>query len=266
MNIEQTKIKSISLGVTAVVAVLAVLFLFITFSFEIKEDKLPVIISLAMDDNVEITETSNFGNHTEGNTPVEPMPSAGEKQSSNDTETASKTQAKQNNPAKTKIASSVQKEIKAPVASSERAEKKQKASSSSDNKKTESKPQGDTRAKSALESILSGKGNQRSSGQGNGQGPGNVGDPKGNSSEGENIGENWKTRIPENESHQCSTGGVVIVDIVVDSQGKIKRATPRPSSSDCLVNTAKSLVYKYVTAYPAPGKENRRGSYRVNLK
>ncbi|WP_406628354.1 hypothetical protein [Ornithobacterium rhinotracheale] len=56
----------------------------------------------------------------------------------------------------------------------------------------------------------------------------------------------------------------MIVDIVVNANGSIKRATPRPAKSQCLADTAKKLVLKYVTAFP--GEDGRRGTYLVNLK
>lgn len=252
MSKENLQIKSISFGATAIAAVLVILLLFLSFSFEIKQESLPILIELNLSE-------SNFGQQNQGNTPVEPLPT-NQPSSSEAISTPSA-------PIKTstqEIRTKTQSKSPASIASPKTKTSTKKTSTQVSENKPDKASQGDSRAKSALENILGGKGNKKSEGEGSGSQNGNIGDPKGNDDQGELIGENWKTHVPPNQDHNCQASGTVIVDIVVNSQGRIKRATPRLSSSDCLAQTAKKLVLQYVTAHP--GKDNRRGSYRINLK
>lgn len=253
MKKENFQIKSMSIGVTATVAVLVISLLFLSFSFEVKKEVAPMLIELDLSE-------SNFGNQSHGNTAVEPLPSEAANIEPPTSSSKAKTETQEFNLESQANTSAP----KIPPKTEATTKKSSTQSTQKAETQAEKAPQGDARGKSALENILGGKGSQKSSGEGNASQNGNVGDPKGNSDQGDRIGENWKTRVPANQEHDCQASGTVIVDIVVNSQGLIKRATPRLSSSDCLAQTAKSLVLQYVTAYP--GKDNRRGSYRVNLK
>lgn len=217
-------------------------------------------------------QESNYGNSEKGEGTEEPIPtenvvnsSASSASKSTETTKAIKKKTPQkSSPKKSNVVSKTQKSTKnTPTASTTKSTHKTSNSNGTNNSKNTS-PKGDAKGNSALANILGGKGKSKSNGQGNDGTRGNIGSPKGNSSTGSGIGENWKTRIPEPQTHQCSTSGIVIVDIVVNANGSIKRATPRATKDPCLSNKAKQLVLKYVTA--KSGSDGRRGTYRVNLK
>ena len=248
-----------SLIITAIVGVLTCLLLFLSIDFKQENQIKPLLIEIAM------LQESNYGNTDVGQGLEEPKPAE-------EQPLPAKSEASQPEVSETKINEAPIKSKtqvttkKIPVASKEKKSEAQpkKSNTKKESSKTSNAPKGDAQGKSALEQILGGRGKSNSNGQGNGNRAGNVGDPKGNSDKGKGIGENWKTRVPENQSHNCSASGVVVVDIVVNANGSIKRATPRVSGNQCLANRAKELVLQYVTAFP--GEDGRRGTYKVNLK
>ncbi|MRI63275.1 hypothetical protein EDM00_04600 [Ornithobacterium rhinotracheale] len=272
MSRKEINAKKESIIITAVVGILCALLLFLSFEFKKESDKKPLMIELAM------LEDTNYGNTDLGQGPEEPAPAAESHAPTPEPAPAKSEPTPAPAPKPTKSVTTPQKTApvksktqtttkKLPVASNKTSKTESKSSSTqgkTSNKNSSAQPQGDSQGKSALENILGGKGKNKSTGQGNSGSAGNYGDPKGTTDHGKNIGENWKTRVPENQSHNCDSSGSVIVDIVVNANGSIKRATPRPAKSQCLADTAKKLVLKYVTAYP--GEDGRRGTYRVNLK
>lgn len=245
-----------SLIITAVIGVLTLLLLLITFTFEDTYPKFQPI-EIAM----------NFGNSEVGQGEAEPRPS----ENSASSAAAAQPQPKKLAPSTPlkNVATQSTTETR-PVASQNTTPKPQPKTQPTQNTQPAEtpKPQGDARGNSALNSIIGGKGNSNSGGQGNDGTPGNVGDPKGSDSNGTGIGENWKSRIPEPQSHSCSSSGIIVVNIVVNANGTIKtaRGGARGSTSNdaCLKQRAEELVRKHVRAYP--GAAGRRGSYRVNLR
>lgn len=252
----EVKAGNHSLIITIVIGLLSLLFLLISFTFEQPQPKVQPI-EIAM----------NFGNSELGQGEEEPQPNEESQSASAQAESLS-------SQTKSDIKEAVTNPTAEKVPTASKPKKKNSQPQKTQNTKTKPKPnpkpkpQGDAKGKAALKNLLSGKGKSKSSGQGNDGVAGNVGDPKGNDSYGTNIGENWKSRIPEPQSHNCSASGIIIVDIVVNAAGNVKsaRAGARGSSSNdsCLKAKAKELVQKYVRAYP--GKDGRRGSYRVNLR
>lgn len=274
MNKKEINAKKESIIITTIVGFFCVLLLFLSFEFKKESEKETLMIELAM------VEDTNYGNTELGQGIEEPAPVAKSQVPTPDPKpaiseptpaptpspipTKNVTAPKKTAPVKSKTQTTQE---KLPVASNKTSKTENKSSSAqgkTSSKISSAQPQGDSQGKSALENILSGKGKNKSNGQGNSGSAGNYGDPKGATDHGKNIGENWKTRVPENQSHNCDSSGSVIVDIVVNANGSIKRATPRPAQSQCLADTAKKLVLKFVTAYP--GEDGRRGTYRVTLK
>ena len=247
-----------SLIITAIVGVLTCLLLFLSIEFKQENQIKPLLIEIAM------LQESNYGNTDVGQGLEEPKPAEEQPLPAKSEASQPEVSEPKINEAPVKSKTQVTtKEI--PVASkNKKAESKSKSNTPKESSKTSDAPKGDAQGKSALEQILGGKGKSNSNGQGDGNTAGNVGDPKGNSDRGTGIGENWKTRVPENQSHNCSASGVVVVDIVVNANGGIKRAVPRVSGNQCLANRAKELVLQYVTAFP--GEDGRRGTYKVNLR
>lgn len=273
MSRKEINAKKESIIITAVVGILCALLLFLSFEFKKESDQKTLMIEIAM------VEDTNYGNTDLGQGTEEPAPAAESQVPTPEPEPAqSEPTPPAPTPTPTKNVTAPQKtapvksktqttQEKLPVASNKTSKTENKSSSAqgkTNNQNSSAQPQGDSQGKSALENILGGKGKNKSNGQGNSGSAGNYGDPKGTTDHGKNIGENWKTRVPENQSHNCDSSGSVIVDIVVNANGSIKRATPRPAKSQCLANTAKKLVLKYVTAFP--GEDGRRGTYLVNLK
>lgn len=250
----EVKAGNHSLIITIIIGLLSLLFLLISFTFEQPQPKVQPI-EIAM----------NFGNSELGQGEEEPQPNEASQSASAQSESLSSQTQSDIKEAVTKPTAEKVPTASKPKKKTSQPQKTQKAKT---NPKPTPKPQGDAKGKAALKNLLSGKGKSNSSGQGNDGVAGNVGDPKGNDSYGTTIGENWKSRIPEPQSHNCTASGVIIVDIVVTASGNIKsaRAGARGSSSNdsCLKAKAKELVKKYVRAYP--GKDGRRGSYRVNLR
>ncbi|QAR30093.1 hypothetical protein EQP59_01320 [Ornithobacterium rhinotracheale] len=278
MSRKEITAKKESFLITAVVGILCLLLLLLNFKFKKENNQAPLMIEIAMvEEPKPMTEEINYGNTELGQGPEEPAPATEAKAAVPEPTPVKKTSAPaptpkpikaestpaKNSPVKSKTQTTTK---KLPVASENpvKATTESANQTQAKNKKTASQPQGDSQGKSALENILGGIGKNKSSGQGTSGAAGNYGDPKGTSSQGKNIGENWKTRVPEGQSHNCEASGSVMVDIVVNANGSIKRATPRPAQSQCLADTAKKLVLKYVTAYP--GEDGRRGTYLVNLK
>lgn len=246
----EVKAGNHSLIITIIIGLLSLLFLLISFTFEQPQPKVQPI-EIAM----------NFGNSELGQGEEEPQPNEESQSASAQSESLS-------SQTKSDIKEAITKPTAEKVPTASKPKKKKSQHQKTQKNKPNPKPKGDAKGKAALKNLLSGKGKSNSSGQGNDGVAGNVGDPKGNDSYGITIGENWKTRIPEPQSHNCTASGIIIVDIVVDATGNIKsaRAGARGSSSNdsCLKTKAIELVKKYVRAYP--GKDGRRGSYRVNLR
>ncbi|MBV7440318.1 hypothetical protein KRX57_02720 [Weeksellaceae bacterium TAE3-ERU29] len=248
-----------SLVITAIVGVLTCLLLFLSLEFKQENLNKPLLIEIAM------LQESNYGNTDIGQGLEEPKPA--EEQPLPAKSEVSQPEISEHRINEAPVKSQTQETTKKiPVASKEKKTeaKPAKTNTQKESSKNSNAPKGDAQGKSALEQILGGKGKSNSNGQGDGNQAGNVGDPKGNSDKGTGIGENWKTRVPENQAHNCSASGVVVVDIVVNANGSIKRATPRVSGNQCLANRAKELVLQYVTAFP--GADGRRGTYKVNLR
>lgn len=261
----EVKAGNHSFIITIIIGVLSLLLLLITFTFEDTYPKFQPI-EIAM----------NFGNSQVGQGDAEPMPSENMTAAASSAAASSQPQTQPNEAPARKVATQTTTESRPVAAKTDTKSKNTKTSQpnkSSNNTQPaqnsqNNQPQGDARGNSALSSIIGGKGNSNSSGQGNNGVSGNVGDPKGSDSDGAGIGENWKSRIPEPQSHDCDASGVIVVNIVVNAQGGIKSARPggRGSTSNdaCLKQKAKELVEKYVRAFP--GSDGRTGSYRVNLR
>lgn len=263
----EVKAGNQSFIITVVVGLLSLLLLLITFTFQDTYPKFQPI-EIAM----------NFGNSEVGQGETEPRPSENTESSASSSSAASQyTPQPQRTQTPGKQVVTQNTTETRPVAPQTNAKSNKTGlpktntaatSGQSNNNSQSPKPQGDTRGNSALSSIIGGKGTSNSTGQGNDGVPGNVGDPKGSDSDGTGIGENWKSRVPEPQSHDCQESGVIVVNIVVNAQGGIKSARPggRGSTSNdaCLRQKAKELVEKYVRAYP--GTDGRTGSYRVNLR
>lgn len=256
-----------SLIYTVIIAVLSLLILLITFTFEDTYPKFQPI-EIAM----------NFGNSEVGQGEEEPSPSE-TTESAASSASAAETQPQPQPPAQPArnvvTQNTTEPRPAAPRTNTNNTTNTRNTQTSAQqNTQTQSQPaatpqpQGDSRGNSALSSIIGGKGNSNSSGQGNDGVSGNVGDPKGSDSDGTGIGENWRSRIPEPQNHDCDASGIIVVEITVNAQGGIKSARPggRGSTSNdaCLRNKAKELVERYVRAYP--GSDGRTGSYRVNLR
>lgn len=262
-----SKIKSII--ITTLVGILCILALWLNLTLEQNSKNKPLQIEIAM------LQESNYGATSGGdNGAEEPAPTKSttapvqqETFSPSESKKTERPASKISPPVKTKTQETPKKR---PSVSPEKNAQRVKSSKQSNttatqkNNSKKSTSSGNQEANAAMAKILGGKGTANTNGQGDGTSKGNVGDPKGNSDSGSGIGENWKTRVPQNQSHNCEASGTVIVDIVVNANGSIKRATPRVTKSQCLANRAKELVLKYVTAYP--GAEGRRGSYKVTLK
>lgn len=261
----ENKSKKKSLLITLIIGVLSLSVLLLSMEFQ-KKFPPTIPIEIAM----------NFGNTDMGQGIEEPAPvetSKGEAVS--EPETKSSASASQES-----LAAVVKESAeKTPAATPKKTKKKSTKSTKKSTKETKTadknektsektQPKGDAKGKTALSNLIGGKGKSKSEGQGNSGQPGNIGDPKGSDSSGTGIGENWKSRIPEPQSHDCDASGVIVVDIVVNASGGVKTARAggkgSTSSDVCLKNKAVSLVKKYVRAYP--GKEGRRGSYKVNLR
>lgn len=263
----EVKAGNQSLIITVIIGLLSLLILLITFTFEDTYPKFQPI-EIAM----------NFGNSEVGQGEAEPRPSenmasaasssASSAQSSPQPQTQStpiSNVATQNTTETRPVAT----RNPSPTTRNNTSQSTRTNNTSQNNETTQTpQPQGDQRGNSALSSIIGGKGNANSGGQGNDGIAGNVGDPKGSDSDGSGIGENWKSRIPEPQQHDCDASGIIVVNIVVNAQGGIKSARPggRGSTSNdaCLRAKAKELVERYVRAFP--GADGRTGSYRVNLR
>lgn len=256
----EVKAGNHSLIFTVIVGLISLLLLLISFSFDVPKPKVQPI-EIAM----------NFGNTDVGQGEEEPAPaenSSAAASDDNQTEPISQT-AKPSTPAPPAVTQNTKEEVPTATEKKTKTNKTTKSTTKTTPKKAEeSKPKGDARANDALSNILSGKGKSPSSGQGNDGTAGNVGDPKGNASNGTGVGENWKSTIPEPQHHQCSTSGIIMVEVIVNASGGIKSATPgvkgSTSADACLKNKAQELVLKYVRAYP--GSEGRKGIYKVNLR
>lgn len=252
--------------ITLIIGTLTLLLLLISFTFDGKEELQAPVIEIAMD----------FGNTEVGMGDAEPMPAqtvTAPAAASPQPQTPAAS-APPSRPALTQTTTETR-----PVASPtprprpERPTTTAPSQSTSQSQTTANQPAqtqapADSRGTSALDAILGGRGSSSSSGQGNTNQAGNVGDPSGGDGGGSNIGENWRTRIPEPQTHNCESSGAIIVDIVVNANGGIKtaRAGARGSTSNdpCLYRRAEELVRRYVTAQS--GADGRRGSYRVNLR
>lgn len=253
----EVKSSNQSLIISLVIGLLTLLLLLITFTFEDTYPKFQPI-EIAM----------NFGNSDVGQGEAEPAPAKTQESSAPSQPQVTQPQQKVATPIKN-VATQNTNETR-PTASKDNKPKTKPQPKAKTNPKPspKPKPKGDAKGNSALNSILGGKGKSNSAGQGNDGVKGNIGDPKGSDSNGTSIGENWKSRIPEPQSHNCNASGVIVVDIVVNANGTIKsaRGGARGSSSNdaCLKQKAEQLVRKYVRAHP--GKAGRRGSYKVNLR
>ena len=249
-----------SLIISIVIGILSLLLLLVTFTFEDTYPKFQPI-EIAM----------NFGNTDVGQGEAEPMPA--ETQQAAESSSSAVEQPQTVTPS-TPVSNAVTQNTTEtrPVATKTPAPTPQPKSQTKPTpaaQPTESpQPTGDAKANSALSSLIGGKGKANSGGQGKDGTAGNVGDPKGSDSDGTGIGQNWKSTIPEPQSHDCTSSGVIVVDIIVNASGGIKSAIPgaRGSTSNdaCLKTKAKSLVEQYVRAYP--GSDGRRGTYKVNLR
>lgn len=276
-----------SFMITLGIGLLSLLLLLISFSFETKDKK-----------NQPIEIAMNFGNTDLGKGEEEPAPAKSDSESAsapnnNDTEieeniekpTTVEEPKKETPPARQAVTQNTKEDRVSAVnkkqkkvdnkakSNSTTAEKSNKKSSSNKstsnaNNSNANSNQGDSRANDALSNILGGKGKAQSSGQGSSNTAGNVGDPKGSDSYGTSIGEDWKSKIPEPQQHNCSASGTIVVEIIVNSAGNIKSAIPgvkgSTSSDACLKSRAKELVLKYVKANP--GADGRKGFYKVNLR
>lgn len=246
--------KRESLIISIIVGLLTLLLLLISFTFE-KTSLNPKIqpIEIAM----------NFGTSNVGQGIAEPSPS--DAQAANASSSMEQSQAQSSSASLENVVTETTTETR-PAASPKPSTQTQNQTSTQQNSNPQ--PKGDEKGATALQQLLGGKGRTTSDGDGNDGVPGNVGDPKGGESDGTGIGENWLSTIPEPQRHDCASSGVIVVDIIVNSNGGIKSAIPggrgSTSSDPCLRNKAKSLVEQYVRAHP--GTDGRRGSYRVNLR
>ncbi|MDO5509133.1 MAG: hypothetical protein Q4F57_00415 [Weeksellaceae bacterium] len=262
---EENRKEKIIGGIAALIAgLLTLLLLLLSFTFE-RQTPPQTVIEIAMD----------FGSTETGMGDAEPMPAPTVEPSA----AAAQPQAPAAATAPSRPAVTQTTTETRPVASPTPRPRPERPTTTAPSQSTsqsstpstqtsQSQPATDTRGSSALDAILGGRGNSQSSGQGSSNQPGNVGDPSGGDGGGSSIGENWRTRIPEPQTHNCDSSGVIIVDIVVNSGGGIRtaRAGARGSTSNdpCLYRRAEELVKRYVTAQA--GADGRRGSYRVNLR
>lgn len=254
----EVKASNQSLIISLIIGLVSLLLLLITFTFEDTYPKFQPI-EIAM----------NFGNSAQGQGEAEPMPNETQEAA---TSSSSEAQQPQASTPSTPVNNSVTQnttETRPTATKTPQPKQQPKTNTNQASQPKETpKPQGDAQGNSALSSIIGGKGKSNSSGQGNDGVAGNVGDPKGSDSDGTGIGQNWKSTIPEPQTHDCASSGVIVVDIVVNASGGIKAANPgaRGSTSNdaCLKQKAKELVQKYVRAYP--GSDGRRGTYKVNLR
>lgn len=150
-------------------------------------------------------------------------------------------------------------------------------SSSKNNKKAgigEGKSGGNPQGNAALGNIIKGKGsNPNSKGQGNGNRPGNEGDPAGGVGSGGTIGGDRKliSVIPgtmgrggKKPEHDCSAKGTVYFKYTVDRNGNITSANRSAGvSNTCLVNTGISWIKKYVKA--DKGTSSASGTYEIKF-
>lgn len=238
-----------SLVVTIVVGALTLSMLLITIKFEIP----------SKNQNIQPIEIAmNFGTSNLGQGVAEPMPSVSQAAASS-SEQSQAASSELENVATQQTTKS--RPVAAPTPSTQ-------TESQTSSQPPSPEPQGDVKGATALQQLLGGRGQSPSDGDGSDGVPGNVGDPKGGEGDGDGIGENWLSTIPEPQRHDCASSGVIVVDIIVNANGGIKSAIPggrgSTSSDPCLRNKAKSLVEEYVRAHP--GTDGRRGSYRVNLR
>jgi len=130
---------------------------------------------------------------------------------------------------------------------------------------------GDGRGNAAIGNLLKGRGTKSGS-QGNGNGPGNYGDPLGGDGDGTSlIGVDRKLvgfipgtmgRGGAQPNHGCSASGSITISYTVDKSGKVTSARRQSGISDpCVVSTATSWVKQYVKAESA--SVSSKGTYKI---
>lgn len=132
---------------------------------------------------------------------------------------------------------------------------------------------GDGRGNAAIGNLLKGRGSKAGS-QGNGNGPGNYGDPLGGDGDGNSlIGIDRKLigfipgtmgRGGAQPNHDCSASGSITISYTVDKSGKVTSARRMSGVSDpCVVITATSWVRQYVKAEAA--NVSSKGTYKITF-
>ena len=130
---------------------------------------------------------------------------------------------------------------------------------------------GDGRGNAAIGNLLKGRGTKSGS-QGNGNGPGNYGDPLGGDGDGNSlIGIDRKLigfipgtmgRGGAQPNHDCSASGSITISYTVDKSGKVTSARRLSGVSDpCVSSTAISWVKQYVKAEAA--SVSSKGTYKI---
>lgn len=130
---------------------------------------------------------------------------------------------------------------------------------------------GDGRGNAAIGNLLKGRGTKSGS-QGNGNGPGNYGDPLGGDGDGNSlIGIDRKLigfipgtmgRGGAQPNHDCSASGSITISYTVDKSGNVTSARRQSGVSDpCVVRTATSWVKQYVKAEAA--SVSSKGTYKI---
>lgn len=132
---------------------------------------------------------------------------------------------------------------------------------------------GDGRGNAAIGNLLKGRGSKAGS-QGNGNGPGNYGDPLGGDGDGNSlVGIDRKLigfipgtmgRGGAQPNHDCSASGSITISYTVDKSGKVTSARRMNGVSDpCVVSTATSWVRQYVKAEAA--NVSSKGTYKITF-
>lgn len=130
---------------------------------------------------------------------------------------------------------------------------------------------GDGRGNAAIGNLIKGRGTKSGS-QGNGNGPGNYGDPLGGDGDGTSlIGVDRKLvgfipgtmgRGGAQPNHDCTASGSITISYTVDKSGKVTSARRLSGISDpCITNTATSWVKQYVKAEAA--NVSSKGTYKI---